>query len=149
MTYPATNDKVSIVFTGTLDNGEVFMTVDESDPFSVTIGNHELPPTLEQTVTQMQPGQTEKVRVAPEEGYGHRQKDLVQVIDNQQMVDNLKPIPGMILSLKISKDGQDQSVPATVMEVDGSKITVDYNHPLAGHHLNYEVTLLAIDKNSN
>ncbi len=67
-------------------------------------------------------------------------------IDNQQMVDSLNPKPGMILSLKVEKDGTEQKAPATVMEVNGSEVTVDYNHPLAGHHLNYKLTLLDIIK---
>jgi FKBP-type peptidyl-prolyl cis-trans isomerase 2 len=34
------------------------------------------------------------------------------------------------------------------MAVNGSEITVDYNHPLAGHHLTYEITLLDILNNT-
>ncbi len=50
----------------------------------------------------------------------------------------------MILALKIDKDGVEEKVPATVISVEGSQVTVDYNHPLAGHHLTYELTLLEI-----
>ena len=58
----------------------------------------------------------------------------------------------MILSLKLEKDGKDHHVPATVMEVDSENVVVDYNHPLAGHHLTYEITILNIvnsAKNAN
>jgi len=50
----------------------------------------------------------------------------------------------MVVSLKVDKEGIEQKVPATVMSVEGSQITVDYNHPLAGHHLTYQVTLIEI-----
>ena len=89
-------------------------------------------------------GERRKIRVPPEEGFGPRHKDLLQTLDNQNMVDTLQPKPGMVLSLKIDKDGTEEKVPATVISVEGSQITVDYNHPLAGHHLTYELTLLDI-----
>ncbi|MCP3891453.1 MAG: hypothetical protein GY702_21695 [Desulfobulbaceae bacterium] len=146
MTQPKENDVVVLAFTGKLDNGEVFFVAEKDKPVRATIGNSDLPPTLEEAVTNMQVGVMQKVRVPPEEGYGPRQKDLLQTIENQAMVDSLKPTQGMILSLNVEKDGQQQKVPATVIEVDGAKVTVDYNHPLAGHHLNYEVVLLDIEQ---
>ncbi len=137
-----TTDTVVITATGKLDNGEIFYTIPDNKPMSITLGNSDLPPTLEAILSTMKPGESRKVRVPPEEGYGARQKSLLQTIDSQEMVDRLQPKPGMIISLKAEKDGEIQPIPATVMEVDGSEITIDYNHPLAGHHLNYEVTLL-------
>lgn len=144
MTRPQPNDMVTIAFTGKLDNGEVFIAVDRPEPLHTRIGDSKLPPTVEQALLEMTVGETRKIRIPPEEGFGPRQKDLLQTIDNQAMVDTLKPKPGMILSLKIDRDGVEQKVPATVISVAGSEVTVDYNHPLAGHHLTYELTLLDI-----
>ncbi len=149
MSRPQTNDTVSLAYIGKLDNGEIFSTIDEKNPLRVTIGANDLPPTLEQALVKMNIGESRKIRVSPDEGYGPRQKDLLQTIDNQELIDTLNPRPGMILSLKINKDGNDQKVPATVMEITGSKVTVDYNHPLAGHHLTYDVTLLDIQHPHN
>lgn len=146
MTRPKINDTVLLSFVGKLDNGEVFMTVEKEQPFRITIGNNDLPPTLEQEILTMQFGESRKIRVSPDEGYGPRQKELVQTIDSQQMVDALRPKAGMIVALKVEKDGAEQKVPATVIAVDGSQVTVDYNHPLAGHHLTYDLTLLALAK---
>ncbi|MGB3212360.1 MAG: peptidylprolyl isomerase [Desulforhopalus sp.] len=144
MAHPKPNDTVSIAFTGKLDNGEIFITTTEQEPLLTRIGNNDLPPTVEQAVLQMTVGESRKIRIPPEEGFGPRQKDLLQTLNNQKMVDKLQPKPGMVLSLKIEKDGVEQQVPATVISVEGSEITVDYNHPLAGHHLTYELTLLNI-----
>ncbi len=136
------NTTAVIAVTGKLDNGEIFYTIPENKPMTVTLGNSDLPPSVENVILTMNEGETRRVRVPPEEGYGARQKDLLQTIDNQQMVDRLHPKPGMILSLKAEKEGETQPIPATVMSVDGSVITVDYNHPLAGHHLTYDIVLL-------
>ncbi len=144
MAHPTTNDMVVFTFTGMLDNGEVFISSDKDKPAQAILGNSDLPPSLESGIMEMQVGETRKIRVPPEEGYGQRLTDLVQTIDNQKLVGTLNPKPGMIISLKVVKEGVEQKVPATVMTVEGSKITVDYNHPLAGHHLTYQVTLVEI-----
>lgn len=144
MTLPKKNDLVTFTFTGMLDNGEVFIASESEKPAQAILGNSDLPPSLESGIMEMQVGQTRKIRIPPEEGYGQRLKDLVQTIDNLQLVNALKAKPGMIVTLKIDKEGVEQKVPATVMSVEGSQITVDYNHPLAGHHLTYQVTLLQI-----
>ncbi len=93
---------------------------------------------------EMEIGETRKIRVPPEEGFGYRQKDLVQTIESDEIIKKLNPQPGMILSLKVNKDNTEQKIPATVMEVTSSAITVDYNHPLSGHHLTYDLTLIDI-----
>ena len=144
MTNPTQNSMVTLTFIGKLDNGEVFTSVEEKEPLTTQIGSKDLPPTVEQELLQMTIGERRKIRVPPEEGFGPRHKDLLQTLDNQNLVDTLQPKPGMILSLKIDKDGTEQKVPATVISVEGSHVTVDYNHPLAGHHLTYELTLLDI-----
>ncbi|PID77042.1 MAG: FKBP-type peptidylprolyl isomerase [Deltaproteobacteria bacterium] len=137
--------RVTVCYTAKLSNGEVFKTVDEKSPLVFQIGNTEAPPTIEEAVKEMEPGQQVKVVVPPEEGYGARQKSLLQTIERESFSQDIDPKPGMILSLKVEKDGKKHQVPATVMEVDEHSITVDYNHPLAGHHLTYELKLIAVE----
>lgn len=146
MTRPKANDMVIFTFSGMLDNGEVFITSEKEKPSQAIIGNSDLPPSLESEIIAMQVGESRKIRVPPEEGYGQRLSELVQTINNQKLIDTLHPKPGMVISLKVDKEGVEQNVPATVMKVEGSQITVDYNHPLAGHHLTYQITLVEIVK---
>lgn len=146
MSHPTQKAMVSLALVGKLDNGEIFISIERQDPLRTQIGNNDLPPTVEQTLLEMTIGERRKIRIPPEEGFGPRQKELLQTIDSQKMIETLQPKPGMVLALKIDKDGVEQKVPATVISVEGSRITVDYNHPLAGHHLTYELTLLDIQQ---
>lgn len=140
-----TNDStITICYVAKLDNGEIFKTVQEQSPQTIKIGNQELPPTIENGLMGLVDGDTKKIRVPPEEGYGERQKILVQKISRKSLGDKIKPKPGMILSLTVSKNGEDHQVPATVMSVDNDVVEIDYNHPLAGHHLNYEIKVLEV-----
>lgn len=139
------NSTITIAYQGKLDNGEVFKLVDKNSPLTLQLGNQELPPTVENELIGKSAGDTIKVRVSPEEGYGARQKLLVQKISRKSLGDKIEPKPGMILSLTVSKEGVDHQVPATVMGVEGDSVEIDYNHPLAGHHLNYEVTIIKVE----
>jgi FKBP-type peptidyl-prolyl cis-trans isomerase 2 len=146
MSNPQEGDMVILYYKGRLDNGELFKEVSPEEPVQATLGNSEMPPTLELAVQEMVPGETRKVRVPPEEGFGIRQKELLQTIEHPEIIKKLDPRPGMILSLKVEKDGAEQQIPATVVEREGNSLTVDYNHPLAGHHLTYEVTLVSFSR---
>jgi FKBP-type peptidyl-prolyl cis-trans isomerase SlpA len=146
MEYVEDKDTVSIIYTGKMDNGEVFTTQDEQEPLVITLGNSDAPPTLEQALLGMTVGGKKTVRLPPEEGFGPRRKELLHTVDRKTFGNKLTPTPGMILSLNIEKDGSEHKVPATIIEVNNDTVVVDYNHPLAGHHLTYDLTITAIDK---
>ena len=139
------HDSVSITFTGKLDNGAVFIEVPASQPMKIKLGDSELPPTVEMAVVGMKKGESKKVRVSPDEGYGPRLKDLLHEVPRTTFGNRIEPRPGMVLSQKVEKDGVEQKVPVTVIEVKEDVVVLDYNHPLAGHHLTYEVTIVDID----
>ena len=139
------NDSILITFTGKLDNGALFIEVPTAQPMKIKLGDSELPPTVEMAVIGMQKGERKKIRVSPDEGYGPRLKDLLHEIPRDTFGDRIDPKPGMILSQKVEKDGVEQKIPVTVIEVKEDVVVLDYNHPLAGHHLTYEVTVIDID----
>lgn len=134
-----------ITFTGKLDNGVVFAEVPATQPMKVQLGDSELPPTVEMALIGMQKGESRKIRVSDDEGYGPRLKDLLHEVPRDIFGDRIDPKPGMVLSQKVEKDGMEQKVPVTVIEVKEDVVVLDYNHPLAGHHLTYEVTVVDIN----
>ncbi len=138
------NDRVSIKYTGKLENGTPFQIITESDPLIITIG-HDVPPTLEQALVGMSIGEQKLVRLEPDEGYGIRRKDLLQTLNKESFGKKANLQIGTILSLSLEKDGQTHKIPATIVETNQDTIVVDYNHPLAGHNLFYDVTLIAIE----
>jgi FKBP-type peptidyl-prolyl cis-trans isomerase 2 len=138
-------DQVQIAVTGTLDNGAVFMENGADDPLVITVGSGDLPPSVEARLIGKSIGDTVKARVSPDEGFGPRLKDLLHKIPRSHFQETTTPKPGMLISQKVTKDGVEHTVPATVLEVDESTVLVDYNHPLAGHHLSYTVNIMAIE----
>jgi FKBP-type peptidyl-prolyl cis-trans isomerase 2 len=137
-------DRIAIAFTGKLDNGEIFIEVTPDKPMTVKLGESELPPTLELGVIGLKKGEKKKIRVSPDEGYGPRLKNLLHELDKERFSNRIEPKPGMILSQKVERDGVEQQVPVTVIEVKDDKVVLDYNHPLAGHHLTYDLEIIDI-----
>ena len=138
------NDIITVTFTGKLDNGAPFIEVTSAKPMKIKLGDSELPPTLEMAVVGMKKGESKKIRVSPDEGYGPRLKDLLHEVPTSSFGDRIDPKPGMVLSQKVEKEGVEQKVPVTVIEVKEDTVVLDYNHPLAGHHLTYELTIIDI-----
>jgi FKBP-type peptidyl-prolyl cis-trans isomerase 2 len=142
----ALTDTVSISYTATLENGEVVEKVPATRPITLSIGSGRVLKAVEACLLGMNPGETRTINVQPEDAYGPYFENLVHDIKRSVFEGKIDPKPGMILSLKINRDGQDQQVPATVLEVTNDTVTVDYNHPLAGKVLTYTVILHAIGK---
>ena len=138
------HDTVSIAFVGKLDNGTIFIDYPTTSPMKIKLGEDDLPPTVEMAIVGMELGETRKIRVSPDEGYGPRMKDLLHEVPVQTFGDRIIPKPGMVLSQKVERDGVEHKVPATVIEIKDNLVVIDYNHPLAGHHLTYEVTVVGI-----
>ena len=146
MSPVALTDTVTITYTTTLDNGEEIDRSPRDRPITLSIGRGRLFPAVEVALLGMEPGETRTVRVQPEDGYGLYHKELVHTLPRSSFGDRINPQPGMILALKIEKDGETKQVPATVLSVSDDQVVVDYNHPLAGKVLNYTVTLVGINR---
>ena len=80
MSIVKNQDTITITFTGKLDNGAVFIEVPSARPMKIKVGDSELPPTVEMAVVGMKKGESKKIRVAPDEGYGPRLKDLLHEV---------------------------------------------------------------------
>jgi len=140
----ALTDTVSISYTATLENGEVFEKVPASKPIHLSIGSGRVLKAVEASLLGMNPGETRTVHIQPEDAFGPHHDTLVHDIKRSVFDGKLDPKPGMILSLAVERDGKSEQVPATVLAVNSENVSVDYNHPLAGKVLTYTVTLHAI-----
>ncbi|MBW2193303.1 MAG: FKBP-type peptidyl-prolyl cis-trans isomerase, partial [Deltaproteobacteria bacterium] len=74
-------DKVKVHFTGYLDDGTVFGSTQDDDPFEFTIGEKNMLPGFENSVVGMQEGDINTITLPPEEAYGPHKKELVHGMD--------------------------------------------------------------------
>lgn len=132
----AENTVVTLEYSLHLGDG---VTVDQSEPDDPLVYLHgigEIVPGLEDALEGLEAGQTTQVVVAPEEGYGERDPAAVQEVDSSAFEGPVKAGDTMVAT---DEDGDEMLV--TIVKVEGDKVTIDLNHPLAGKPLHFEVTV--------
>lgn len=137
------NDHVTVTYEGMLSNGEVFESSEETGPLNFQLGTDSVMPGFEKGILGMTINETKTITLTSEESYGPRNEELIHTIERNSFGDNdIKA--GMTLGMTVEKDGENHQIPATVTEIKDDKVTVDFNHPLAGQELTYQVTVRAI-----
>ena len=140
MTAIANDLVVSFHYTLTNAEGE---TLDQSqgEPLAYLHGAGNIIPGLENALVGKKTGDTAQVRVIPSEGYGETDLELIQQIPREMFQGTDSIAPGMTFQAQ-NHDGYVQRV--TVTAVNDTTVTVDANHPLAGQHLNFDVTIVDV-----
>ena len=130
---------VKLEYTGKLEDGTVFDSSEQSGALEFTIGEGKIISGVEEAVRGMTPGEQKTVEVAPEQGYGERQEEMVVDVERNRLPDDLTPEVGQQLQVQ-REDGQ--TLPVTVAEVFDEQVRLDANHPLAGQNLTFDLKLL-------
>lgn len=134
-------DRVKVHYTGTLDDGTVFDSSRERDPLEFELGAQQVIPGFEEAVRGLEVGESVEVSLAPEEGYGQRNEELMVDVARRDLPEGLDPEVGQTLEVRTEDD---EPMAAWVAEIGEEAITVDLNHPLAGRELNFEVELVEV-----
>lgn len=122
-------------------DGKVFETSIGRKPLQFKVGSRQVIPGFEKALIGMKAGQKKSFKISPEKGYGTVDPKAVKSVPITQIPPDIKPKAGMLLDTK-GKDGQ--RVPVRVVEVKKDAVIIDFNHPLAGKTLYYEVKVLEV-----
>ena len=132
---------VAMDFTMALASGDVLEQSEKGHPYSFIFGARQVPRGLEEGLQGMKEGQSLSVVVEPNDGFGPYDKRLVREIPRSTFPEEAEITPGMAFQA----DGpRGQAVPFRVMAVEGDVVEVDFNHPLAGQTLHFEVTIVEV-----
>jgi FKBP-type peptidyl-prolyl cis-trans isomerase SlyD len=132
---------VRFEYTLSADNGEIIQSTKGKDPVTYTHGQHEVLPGLEEGLSGMEVNEEKSIRLQPEEAYGPVDaKAFKEVLKSEIPAGALKV--GTPLSVQGSEGEEDVII--RVREVKKETVILDFNHPLAGKTLNFNVRVLAI-----
>ena len=134
-------DTVKMHYTGKFEDGNVFDSSLEGEPFQFEVGAKQIIKGLDEAVVGMQPGEKKTVTVAPEDGYGNYDEKLLIEMPKEKIPENISPEIGMELQL-VNKQGH--ALPVVVKEVLENSIKLDANHPLAVKVLVFDIELVEI-----
>lgn len=141
MTTVKSGDTVQIHYTGTLRDGSRFDSSEGRDPLQFEVGSGQIIPGLDVALPGMEVGDKKTVEVPCAEAYGPINPDARQAIPREGIPDDIPLEIGTRLQMQTPEG---QAVPVTVVEVDDATVTLDANHPLAGHDLTFDIELVAI-----
>ena len=138
---PVSGDTVRVHYTGTLADGSTFDSSEGREPLEFTVGSGQVIPGFDTAVSELEVGATATVTIPAEDAYGEHSPEGLQVFPREAFPPDADPEVGWAVELS-APDGQ--RVPAIVAEITDESITLDFNHPLAGQDLTFEITLVEI-----
>ncbi|HEX7339564.1 MAG TPA: peptidylprolyl isomerase [Rhodanobacteraceae bacterium] len=130
----------SFHYTLTNDAGEVIDSSREREPLAYLHGAGNIVPGLEKAMAGRGVGDSFKVDVAPEEGYGVRHEEMLQTVPKSAFQGVADIQPGM----QFQASGPQGPFLVTVTKVEGDNVTVDGNHPLAGQTLHFDIEVTEV-----
>jgi FKBP-type peptidyl-prolyl cis-trans isomerase SlyD len=131
--------QVSFDYTLTVED-KIVDTSKEKGPLKYTHGKGEIIPGLEKNLEGLKVGDEKLVIVPPEEAYGQLDPRAFREVEKSSLPQDIKV--GMNLQAQ-SADGQVFVV--KIAEIKNDMVVVDFNHPLAGKTLKFDVKIVSIE----
>jgi peptidylprolyl isomerase len=137
---PKPGDTVHVHYRGTLADGSEFDSSEGREPLSFEIGSGQVIPGFDAAVSALEIGESATVTIPAEEAYGCHDDEGIQTFP-LDFFGGQVPEVGWTVELE-TQDGQ--QVPAAIVGVSEESVVLDFNHPLAGKDLTFEITLVEV-----
>ena len=137
--------RVTLLFSIDLESGEQ---VDSTGlkPAEFTVGDGKLLPGFETAMYGLKAGQKEKLYILAENAFGEHKEENVQRLRRGQFQANMELAVGLMMSFA---DQQDAELAGVITKIQGESIEVDFNHPLAGKNIIFDVEIISVEQVSN
>ena len=136
-------DRVTIHYTGRLDNDTIFDSTVDREPLLFTIGEGKVIPGVEQAIVGMAAGESKTVNISSENAYGPHRQELIAVIERREFPKNMILKVGLVLQFRPPGG---QVIRAVITNITDLLVTLDANHPLAGRDLIFDINLVEINE---
>lgn len=132
--------RVTLHFALKLEDGNVVDSTFDKQPASFKVGDGNLLPGFEQALFGLKAGDKRTLSILPEQGFGQPNPQNVQIMPRDQFQD-MELAEGLLV---IFNDAAKTELPGVVKAFDEQQVTVDFNHPLAGKTLAFEVEIIDV-----
>lgn len=131
---------VKFHYSGKFDNGEVFNSSKDKEPAVCEVGKGRLIRGLEEGLVGMKEQEKKEVVIPADKGYGPRDQNLVMKM-NKNILGNREVKIGQIIKIR---NEQGKVFETEVLAIEADIVTLDFNHPLAGKTLKFDIEILEI-----
>lgn len=129
-------DKIQIHYRGRMLDGGEFESTYEKEPYEIVLGETKIIKGFENTLVGMTINESVTVTYSPDDAYGHYDPALIAVLKKSEFPKNSIPAVGWMMKIG--------HIAVTVKSMDDTTVTLDGNHPLAGQHTIFEITVVKI-----
>lgn len=123
------------------EKGKVLDSTFDGEPVHYVHGMGDIIPGLEELLEGEEPGFEAKVTIEPEDGYGKRSDELMVYAGADNFDDSVEIKVGEVVE---TEDPDGEIIAFKIVEIDGDKVFLDGNHPLADKTLDYKVEVLEV-----
>ncbi|MBW7861034.1 MAG: FKBP-type peptidyl-prolyl cis-trans isomerase [Rhodocyclaceae bacterium] len=123
-----------------LENGQPLISTFEGTPATLQLGAGELLPSLERLLAGLNEGCEQLFVLEPEQAFGAHRAELIERVRREHMPEEeIEPLSIMEFH---APDGSRYS--GLVREIDAESALIDFNHPLAGKRIRFEVRIIGV-----
>ena len=134
--------RVYLNFSVSLEDGSEVDTNFGGDPVDFVIGDGSLLPGFERRLFGMSAGERQMCTVLPEDAFGQPNDNNVQYLPRDQFDDDMELEIGLVFSFADASGGE---LPGMIISYDKEEVTVDFNHPLSGRTIMFDVLVHRVE----
>jgi FKBP-type peptidyl-prolyl cis-trans isomerase SlpA len=137
--------KVKLTFSLSLEGGELIDSTGDR-PAEFVVGDGSLLPGFEHVMFGLVAGESGEFKVPTEHAFGPVNPDNIQMMKRSNFAADIDPSVGLLVSFA---DQQNAELPGVVKRILGDLVEVDFNHPLAGREVLFQVAIIAVEQVTN
>ncbi|MFK5914752.1 MAG: FKBP-type peptidyl-prolyl cis-trans isomerase [Woeseiaceae bacterium] len=131
--------EVTMHFTLSLEDGTIADASIDGEPMVFTMGDGSLIEGLEMVLYGLKVGDKQSLSIEPRDTFGFPDDENVHTLARTEFSDDMKIEEGMIIGFNTPSGDE---IPGAIMEIKDDKVKVDFNHPLAGHEVVFNVEIV-------
>ena len=139
MSTTVQDDQVVTLHYTLIIDGEEIESTREGEPIRFIQGIGQIIPGLEEALYGMRSGEQKTVTIPPEDAYGEYDPDSIEVVKQEEFSEEIPLDVGTFLDLR---DDEGDVLSAEIIDADEETVTLNFNHPLAGEELTFEVEVV-------
>ena len=134
--------RIFLNFSLSLEDGSEVDSNFGGEPVDFVYGDGSLLPGFEYLLLGMTAGQRNMFTVLPENSFGQPNDNNVQCLPRDQFDDDVELEIGLVFSFADVGGGE---LPGMLISFDEDEVTVDFNHPLAGRKILFDVVIHRVE----
>ena len=133
--------QVVLNFALKLEDGQVVDSTFDKKPATMVIGDGNLPEGFEGLLIGLEAGSKEAFTVPPEKAFAQPNPNNIQTLKRSDFPSDMELAPGLMVSFA---DANQAELPGVIKQVEDNLVIVDFNHPLAGKALQFDVEIIEV-----